>query len=266
MKSFDELTFTDDFMFYAVMTQNEDICRKVVELCIGRKVRSLRYRDSQKAMKLVPEARGIRLDVYLEDDENTLYDIEMQTVRQPDIGRRIRYYDGIMSMNSLGAGQRFSELPNSYIVFICLFDLFGEGRVFYEFRRREKNNPELLLDDGAVDILINADGNTDGCTEEMKEFLSVLKGFDSGTGFDRRIADAVQKIKDHEEWRTGYMLFEIRMQESRKEGFDEGRLDLMNELLEKMILSGKCNEEISELLSVTDEQITAERERLGAKA
>ena len=142
-KSFDELTFTDDFIFHKVMTQNEHICKKVIELCIGRKVNRIRYKDGQKSLKPSPDGHGIRLDVYLEDDLQTLYDIEMQTSYHKFIGKRIRYYDSVMTINSLESGKQYEELPNSYIIFICLYDPFGMGRAVYEFTKRDKADPAL---------------------------------------------------------------------------------------------------------------------------
>ena len=142
-KSFDELTFTDDFIFHKVMTQNEHICKKVIELCIGRKVNRIRYKDGQKSLKPSPEGHGIRLDVYLEDDLQTLYDIEMQTSYHKFIGKRIRYYDSVMTINSLESGKQYEKLPNSYIIFICLYDPFGMGRAVYEFTKRDKTDPAL---------------------------------------------------------------------------------------------------------------------------
>ena len=42
-KKFEDLTFTDDYMFWTVMTNYEEICTQVAALCLGRKVRKIRY-------------------------------------------------------------------------------------------------------------------------------------------------------------------------------------------------------------------------------
>ena len=221
-KSFDELTFTDDFIFHKVMTQNEHICKKVIELCIGRKVNRIRYKDGQKSLKPSPEGHGIRLNVYLEDDLQTLYDIEMQTSYHKFIGKRIRYYDSVMTINSLESGKQYEELPNSYIIFICLYDPFGMGRAVYEFTKRDKADPALELDDGSACILINAYGDESECSEEMREFLSVIKGNTSQQGLAGEISEAVEQVKYGTAWKEEYMLYEINMYESRKEGYKEG--------------------------------------------
>ena len=221
-KDYMDLLFSDAYMFYRVMTSNPDICKKVVELCIGKKVRGIRYKEGEKTIDLAPETRGIRLDVYLEDDDQTIYDLEMQTVAKPFLGKRIRYYDGVMGLNSLHAGEEYDRLPNSYIVFLCLFDPFGEGRVRYEFQRREKVNPDLTLGDGSIDIIINAGGDTSKCSDEMKEFLAVLTGHVIGNGIGKAIDDAVREAKTHISWREQYMLLEQMLLEERNEGIEQG--------------------------------------------
>ena len=277
-------------IFHKVMTENEHICKKVVELCIGRKVNRIKYKDGQKSLKLSPDGHGIRLDVYLEDDLQTLYDIEMQTSYHKFIGKRIRYYDCVMTINSLESGEQYEDLPNSYIIFICLYDPFGEGRAVYEFTKRDKTDPALELDDGSTCILINAFGDESECSSEMREFLSVIRGNAMPKGLASEISDAVKEIKYSTSWKEEYMLYEINMYESRKEGYEEGKTagiaegkaaglsegkaigiakgismgktDLLNNLIKKFIISGKDTGEIMELLSVSEEMVSNVRESM----
>ena len=77
-KSFDELKFTDDFMFAKTMRANPEMCKRVAEICIGKKISKIKYHETQKTMDLAYENKGIRMDVYFEDDEGTMYNVEMQ--------------------------------------------------------------------------------------------------------------------------------------------------------------------------------------------
>ena len=49
-KNFDELTFSDDFMFCKVLSNNPDLCKEMVEMITGRKVSGLPHctTDTQK--------------------------------------------------------------------------------------------------------------------------------------------------------------------------------------------------------------------------
>ena len=88
IKTYQELTFTDDFMFCNILQSNPDICKDLVELLLDRKVSSIKMPEMQKSIKITSDGKGVRFDVYFEDDD-TIYDIEMQTTNQcPDCPAR----------------------------------------------------------------------------------------------------------------------------------------------------------------------------------
>ena len=47
--------------------------------------------------------------------------------------KRARYYRSQMDMDLLLAGESYENLPDTYVIFICDFDLFGAGRYRYTF-------------------------------------------------------------------------------------------------------------------------------------
>ena len=59
--------------------------------------------------------------------------------------KRTRYYQGMIDMDELKKGQYYTELKESFIIFICTFDPFGENLPMYTFRHRciEKEGLEL---------------------------------------------------------------------------------------------------------------------------
>ena len=64
-KSYKELRFSDDFMFCKIMMENKDICKEVIELLIGCKVKDIVYLENQKTIDITSDGKGIRLDVIL---------------------------------------------------------------------------------------------------------------------------------------------------------------------------------------------------------
>ena len=274
-KKYEDLRFTDDYMFWAVMTNYKEVCRQVVELCIGRKVHEIRYKEGQKSLQVTPSSKGVRLDVYLEDEKRTLYDIEMQSMSRPFIGRRIRYYTGTMDINNLYAGMDYEELPDSYVVFICMFDPFGLNRAVYEFEKREKKLTDLCLGDGSKAILINPFGDESECTPQMRSFLAYLRGEDTGHGLGRQIEEALLQVKRHEKWREGYMKYEADMMDQRREGRaegiaegraegrTEGRIDALSQSVQGIMRSmGKSAEEAMDLLEIGADDRARVLERL----
>lgn len=76
-KKYEDLVITDDFMFGKVMRHPER-CRKLLEIILGVKIGKVVFLDDQETMRPDYKAKGIRLDIYLEDAGNSVYNVEMQ--------------------------------------------------------------------------------------------------------------------------------------------------------------------------------------------
>ena len=64
-KPYQKLTFTDDYMFCRIMQSEPELCRKLIELLIGRPVEKVEYIDSQKSISINSDIKSVRFDVYL---------------------------------------------------------------------------------------------------------------------------------------------------------------------------------------------------------
>ena len=102
----------------------------------------------------------MRLDVYLKD-EDKIIDVEIQTYPQDSLGKRTRYYQSMIDMDSLMKGQDYSELKESYILFICKFDPFKDkngnyyGQPCYTFRNICIENNAVNLNDKSLKVIYN---------------------------------------------------------------------------------------------------------------
>lgn len=117
-KTYDELTFVDDFMFCKIMTNNLDICKEVSELMLDLPIQEVKVPVSQKSIDITANGKGIRLDVYAADEKGTVYDIEMQTTYRTDLAKRSRYYQGMIDLNLIEKGSDFSELKKCYVFYM----------------------------------------------------------------------------------------------------------------------------------------------------
>lgn len=81
-KEYEELCFTDDYMFCMILTTWLDLCKELLELILDIKIRKVEIAEQQKNVDITYDGKGVRFDVYVDDAENTVYDIEMQTTRQ----------------------------------------------------------------------------------------------------------------------------------------------------------------------------------------
>ena len=69
---------------------------------------------------------------------------------------------------------RYRYLNDSYIIFICPFDLYGKGRHMYTFDGRCKEDPELTIEDGATRIFLNTKGTMEDVSASLRAFLDYV--------------------------------------------------------------------------------------------
>lgn len=204
-EKYKNLQFRDDFLFCKILGNNPDIARELLELILNIKIRKV-VLEPQAAIEITAEGRGIRLDVFIEDEDNTVYDIEMQTTKQSDLGKRSRYYQGMIDLNLIERGAKFRELKKSYIIFICMTDPFSEGRHIYTFENTCQESPELKMGDDAVKVFLNASGNLQDVSQNLMEFFNLLNTGQGSTDLCNRIEKEVIRARNHDEWRSEYML------------------------------------------------------------
>ena len=101
IKPYEKLTFTDDFMFAAVLNSNKEICKQVIERILDRKIKDISYPEYQHSITIRYDARGVRLDVTVTDMDDTVFDLEMQAVKEAELPKRCRYYHGMLAMEQL---------------------------------------------------------------------------------------------------------------------------------------------------------------------
>ena len=216
-KKLEELTITDDFMFGAVM-RDPRRCKPLLELILDVKIRHIEYPELQKAINERYDAKSIRLDVYVEDDAGTVYDIEIQTTNKKHLPRRVRYYQGLIDLNILEKGEDYRALRKSYVIFIATYDPFGKGRYVYTFENRCKEDPELALGDDAVKIVLNTKGTVGKISADLKALLRFMDGMEAGSNYTRDLEKAVEEIRGDEKWRREFMVMIERDRANRRLG------------------------------------------------
>ena len=146
-KQYKELTFTDDFMFSQVM-KNKEICKEVIETILGIKVGKIEFLTSQHEIQIDPEAKTIAMDVYLRD-EKKIINVEMQTGHRLELPKRSRYYQAASDIDNTPPSGLYSEMRDNYVIFICTFDPFLQGKAFYKFENICLDcEQQLRLNDG----------------------------------------------------------------------------------------------------------------------
>ena len=272
-----DIPLENDAMFSTVM-QYEDACRGLIETIFeGRRVRRLQYKDmppaSQKNIIFDPANKSIRLDVFFEDGD-TVYDIEMQKVDTGNLPLRARMYSSMMDANMLDKGLEYEALRRSYVIFVCMFDLFERGRTKYTFKSICEEDRDLPLGDGRCIMFLNTKGSVGDLGNDMDAFFEYLNGGvssigtgkDSGSEFVEMVDNYVLDINGDEDWRQGYMKYELNLIEKYKEGEAsgeakgisigraEGEANATNRMVKSLIEQGVPIEVIAKAASISIEE------------
>lgn len=225
-------------MFAAVMMQGDN-CKKFLEMLLGISIKKIVI-SREKSLIYNPEYKGVRLDVYANDENNTRYDIEMQVAEQK-LGKRIRYYHSQMDMELLESGHKYKELSASYVIFICDFDPFKRKRYCYTFETCCIEESEIRLGDASISIVLSTEGeNVDSIPKELKDFLVFIKEDNSENNsksedeYVHQLQQTIRSVKENRKLERGFMAWiEIRDEirdESILESKRESILDLLCEL------------------------------------
>ena len=253
-----KLPLSNNFIFTQVM-KNPKVCRLFLEALLQKPIAKIRYIDKEKDLADTLGAHGIRLDIYLEDEQATRYNIEMQCLNQKGLERRIRYYQGGIDRDFLAKGGEYKNLPDSYIIFICDFDYFGAGVAMYERESRVKGC-DIPYEDGSHAIILNSKYSNPGdASKDILEFLDYIRTNDGNipvfgqlTLLARKVSDAVRSDKRLE---AAYMKFEELLNEREQKGVTEGRLTLSIQLYNDRLLSLK---DAAERNALSEEEFLAQ--------
>lgn len=226
--AFEKLQLKDDFMFGVIM-RNPKYCKPFLERLLNLSISHIEYPDVQHTIDLAGDAKSVRLDIFVEDGRNTVYNIEMQTGRQKNLPKRTRYYQGMIDLSILEKGADYGNLKRSIIIFVCTFDLFGEGRHIYTFENRCIENHNLGLKDGTTKIILNTKGTMDDVTPETKRLLDYIDGRQPKDTFTQELEAAVEAVRKNEKWRLGYMTLQMKYDEKFEEGIERGRQEGMEQ-------------------------------------
>ena len=148
-----------------------------------------------------------------------------------------------MAYHSLLAGDSYENLPDTYVIFICDFDPFGDGLYRYSTGMVCEETGKSVSD-GVKTIYLNAHGrNREDIPEELLQFLDYVKNtgrteeISTTDPFVRHLQDSIDKIKQNRGMEERYMLLEEMMRNERQEGKIEGKLEGNTEGKQEFLLT-----------------------------
>jgi predicted transposase/invertase (TIGR01784 family) len=261
-KSLNELTLLDRFLFAEVMEDPENV-ELMLNIILGKEIILKHLPQVEKEERKSPLYRYVRLDVWAQDENDTIYDAEVQKENTRNLPRRSRYYQGMIDSKLLEPGEiDFNHLNDLFIIMITPFDLFGENKYCYTFRMKCDEVSNMNLEDGAVRIFLNTHGqNKDEVSLELIELLHFIEYTNDDGETEcksqqlRKLQKRVKDIQNSAEVGVKYMqAWEERIME-QNQARAEGKQEAIIELIKKKQAKGKSIEQIADALEKSVEEV-----------
>ncbi|MCM1261403.1 MAG: PD-(D/E)XK nuclease family transposase [Butyrivibrio sp.] len=206
----DDMDLFDDDLMSMVFDGNTEATELLLKIILKRNdiivVSVVGQREFQNP---IVGGRNIRLDILAKDSTGKHYNVEVQKKPEGAHIRRARFNSSMMDSRMLKAGQEFSELQDSYMVFITQTDIFGHGIPIYTINRHFEEIDDLF-DDGSHIVYVNGEykGNDEigkllhdfGCKESKDMYYSELakgmKHFKEEEGGRKIMCEAVERYAE----------------------------------------------------------------------
>ena len=220
-EKWEKADLTDSFIFYKVMTENPDACRRLLERLLHISIEKIEILG-EKSLGIDSESKGIRLDVYVKDEER-VFDVEMQVKNTGELPERARYYQGVMDVDMLKSGEPYRALKETHIIFICLKDIFGQGLAHYTFENLCLEKLDIKLGDRSRKHFFAAE-NYDKIEgdRELKAFLKMLVTGKTEDTYTQELEAYTAETKQSVQVRRQYMDWERELNYEKESGYSMG--------------------------------------------
>ena len=214
------LTLMDDLFMQVVL--EEQACTEYILQTILDKS-SLKLKE-QRLQKRLPNLHGraLVLDCLCTDEKGLLYNIEVQNSSAGAIPKRARYHAALMDTHTLKKGEKFSKLPESYVIFITDKDVLGEGEQLYQIERviRKSGN---LFKDGSHILYFNTARQDDNALGKLaRDFKEANPKEIQSKVLSHRVASLKEGKLDKEGEKKMNVLLEKYRKKAVEEGIEKG--------------------------------------------
>ena len=217
-EKWESATLANNFIFYKVMRHHQDACKRLIELLLDIKIDKIEM-SNEESIEVDYDSKGIRLDVFVKGTDK-IYDIELQVANTKELPERSRYYQGLMDLDTLKSGQKYKDLKDSHVIFICMEDIFDNALPVCTFENICIEDKTTKLNDRAYKHFFFAPTCAKMIKDkEVKSFFELLISNTAKTSFTSELKDYVSDAKYNMQWKVQFMTWERQ----RAYDFDDGK-------------------------------------------
>ena len=231
------LTLMDDLFMQVVL--EEQACTEYILQTILDKS-SLKLME-QRLQKRLPNLHGraLVLDCLCTDEKGLLYNIEVQNSSAGAIPKRARYHAALMDTHTLKKGEKFSKLPESYVIFITDKDVLGEGEQLYQIERVIRKSGNLFKDGSHIFYFNTARQDDNALGKLAKDLKEANPKEIKSKVLSHRVASLKEAKLDREGVKKMNVLLEKYRKKAVEEGIEKGIAQGMQQGLEKGLEEGQ---------------------------
>ncbi len=186
------LTLFDDDLMSRVFDNNIEATELLLRIIFGRPIKVVKAKGQEEIRSFSVDGRTVRLDIMAVDSDGKKIDIEVQTGEKGSDIKRARYHSSLLDSGMLKKGQDFSEIRDSYVIFIYKRDKFQKGLPVYHLSRFVEETGKKV-NDGSNIIYVN--GTYSG-NDDLGKLLADFKQPDASKINFKELADGVRYFKE----------------------------------------------------------------------
>ena len=209
--------------------------------------------------------RSVQLDILATDSQGKQYNIEIQRSDSGAIPQRARYNSSMLDANLLPKGDDFSNLPETYVIFITEHDVLKANRPIYRIERYIMDTGNSF-NDGSHIIYVNGAWRDDSPLGKLMHDFSCPNPAEM---YYKTLAERIRFFKENKKevsdmnqalekfWQEAVQEgiqkgmqqgMQKGMQQGMQQGWQQGQRETMEAIAKSMLLLGKYDiEEIAKI-------------------
>ena len=230
------LTLMDD-LFMQVVLEEQACTEYILQIILDNASLKLKEQRLQKRLSNL-HGRALVLDCLCTDEKGLLYNIEVQNSSAGAVPKRARYHAALMDTHTLKKREKFSKLPESYVIFITDKDVLGEGEQLYQIERVIRKSGSLFRD-GSHILYFNTARQDDNALGKLAKDLKEANPKEiQSEVLSHRVASLKEGKIDQEGEKKMNVLLEKYRKKAVEEGIEKGLAQGIQQGLEKGLEQG----------------------------
>ena len=169
----------------------------------------------------------------------------------------------MIDIDNLLKGDDYTDLRESFIIFICTFDPFQKNLPCYTFKNVCLENNNVDFNDKTTKILFNTTAYDKEKDVDISAFLRYINNKESTDSFTNKLDSLVELSKQNQSLRSNYLAMNLHdrdirraaLEEGFSQGISQGAEQAKIETAKNAIAMHLKSEEIAKLTGLTLEKV-----------